>query len=272
VETNELGRELLRLRGEAGLSIRGLSERTGLSTRTIVRLEKARQRPTAETLARLAKGLGTRAEPLIRLMEEADANVPLGPAPSSEGEAGRIGREQARGALDYLRTQLARAEQGEAGTEERLGLWATVNATAQAIRRDLGATSRAVREVAEALELVGRAGALLYRGEVEAGQSPPETPRWRERALRELLDSPQDRRVRLYVGSYPAWTLRDDDGAAMQELAYTADDLGVDQEELAGFYRERIPEHLLRLLDRSREEFEEAEAAFLAEQRASLSA
>ena len=59
---------LERLRIARGMSMRDLSKETGVSTRTIVRLENGEKAITL-TLAKLAKGLGVEVDELLELAE-----------------------------------------------------------------------------------------------------------------------------------------------------------------------------------------------------------
>jgi transcriptional regulator with XRE-family HTH domain len=76
-----VAQELKRLRVERDLTMRELSEKSGISTKTIVAVESGKQKPTALTLARLAKGLGIPAYQLLGVN-----NLPKDPSPWSQGQ------------------------------------------------------------------------------------------------------------------------------------------------------------------------------------------
>lgn len=65
-----IGKTLLNKRVEKGLSIKELSQKSGLSAVTIINYEKGRYKPTALSLNKLATVLGCDFEELYKLIEE----------------------------------------------------------------------------------------------------------------------------------------------------------------------------------------------------------
>lgn len=65
IDITPLGVELQRLRLEAGLTLEGLAERTGIPRNTIHRYENHRLNPTAKALLRLAIGLEVNISDLV---------------------------------------------------------------------------------------------------------------------------------------------------------------------------------------------------------------
>ncbi|SIA11512.1 Helix-turn-helix [Mycobacteroides abscessus subsp. abscessus] len=65
IDITPLGIELQRLRLEAGLSLDGLAERSGIPRNTIHRYENHRLNPTAKALLRLAIGLNINISELV---------------------------------------------------------------------------------------------------------------------------------------------------------------------------------------------------------------
>ncbi len=76
---NRIGRRVVALRKERGLTMRDLSELTGLSQGHISRLENGRQGFRAETLIRIAEALGVEPYRLLLSTEE-DAQQHVAPA------------------------------------------------------------------------------------------------------------------------------------------------------------------------------------------------
>lgn len=65
IDITPLGIELQRLRINAGLTLEGLAERTGIPGNTIHRYENHRLNPTAKALLRLAIGLNINISDLV---------------------------------------------------------------------------------------------------------------------------------------------------------------------------------------------------------------
>ena len=63
-------RKLRTERAKAGLTLRELSQRTGLSITTISMIERGEQRPRATMLKRLADGLSVPVEALVEEVED----------------------------------------------------------------------------------------------------------------------------------------------------------------------------------------------------------
>lgn len=61
MDCEQLGARLSQARQEAGLSVRGLAAKCGVSSSTIGYIEQGRQYPTVETLERIARALGVSA-------------------------------------------------------------------------------------------------------------------------------------------------------------------------------------------------------------------
>lgn len=66
IDITSLGIELQRLRLEAGLSLDGLAERSGIPRNTIHRYENHHLNPTAKALLRLAIGLEVNISELVK--------------------------------------------------------------------------------------------------------------------------------------------------------------------------------------------------------------
>lgn len=66
IDITPLGIELQRLRLEAGLSLDGLAERSGIPRNTIHRYENHHLNPTAKALLRLAIGLEVNVSELVK--------------------------------------------------------------------------------------------------------------------------------------------------------------------------------------------------------------
>jgi len=115
----------------AGLSMRGLARRSGLSAAQVSRIEAGEvERPVAETLVRLAKALDRDAQLLLvfaghirgararQLLREA---IKALPEPGSAEHAGALARLEAEGEREHrLRDELAEAEAALAGTQRDL--------------------------------------------------------------------------------------------------------------------------------------------------------
>lgn len=71
-ENQSLSRKVVKQRGKLGLSQERLAENTGLSLRTVQRIEKGESTPRGNTLKKLAKALDLNAEDLLD-MELSDA-------------------------------------------------------------------------------------------------------------------------------------------------------------------------------------------------------
>lgn len=65
MKDNELANRLIELRKRKGFSQEFLAEDSGISLRTIQRIEKGETQPRGDTLQRIAKGLGVTSEELI---------------------------------------------------------------------------------------------------------------------------------------------------------------------------------------------------------------
>ncbi|MBE7639058.1 helix-turn-helix domain-containing protein [Salegentibacter sp. BLCTC] len=65
MKDNELANRLIELRKRKGFSQEFLAEESGISLRTIQRIEKGETQPRGDTLQRIAKGLGVTSEELI---------------------------------------------------------------------------------------------------------------------------------------------------------------------------------------------------------------
>lgn len=61
MDCEQLGARLSQARQEAGLSVRALSAKCGVSSSTVGYIEQGRQYPTVETLERIARALGVSA-------------------------------------------------------------------------------------------------------------------------------------------------------------------------------------------------------------------
>ncbi|MBN7561408.1 helix-turn-helix domain-containing protein [Mycobacteroides abscessus] len=66
IDISALGIELQRLRIDAGLTLEGLAERTGIPRNTIHRYENGKLNPTAKALLRLAIGLNINISELVK--------------------------------------------------------------------------------------------------------------------------------------------------------------------------------------------------------------
>jgi transcriptional regulator with XRE-family HTH domain len=65
MENNELANRVIELRNRKGFSQEFLAEESGVSLRTIQRVENGETQPRGDTLQRIAKGLGVTSEELI---------------------------------------------------------------------------------------------------------------------------------------------------------------------------------------------------------------
>ncbi|MBN7388540.1 helix-turn-helix transcriptional regulator [Mycobacteroides abscessus subsp. abscessus] len=66
IDISALGIGLQRQRVDAGLTLEGLAERTGIPRNTIHRYENGKLNPTAKALLRLAIGLGINVSELVK--------------------------------------------------------------------------------------------------------------------------------------------------------------------------------------------------------------
>ena len=67
---NELGKRLKKLRNDAGLSVRALAEKLGVTPGYISRVEARSEVPSAEFLCKLAAFFGVRPEELLDLAKQ----------------------------------------------------------------------------------------------------------------------------------------------------------------------------------------------------------
>ena len=58
MNTEQIGTRIRRLRNKKGLSQEALADRSGVSHRTVQRIENGESRPTGDTINRIANGLG----------------------------------------------------------------------------------------------------------------------------------------------------------------------------------------------------------------------
>src|SRR5215212_6083103 len=81
------------LRAERKLSLREVTEQTGIQKATLSKLENGLAHPRDRTLAKLAEFYGV---PLTELMQEEESTAPLGKAPSEPGLLPDEAREMRR--------------------------------------------------------------------------------------------------------------------------------------------------------------------------------
>ncbi|MEU3370840.1 helix-turn-helix domain-containing protein [Streptomyces sp. NPDC006660] len=82
---DEVGPRLRRLRARRGLSLSGLSARTGISKSTLSRLESGQRRPSLELLLPLATAYGVPLDDLVGAPEVGDPRVRMSPRPARDG-------------------------------------------------------------------------------------------------------------------------------------------------------------------------------------------
>ncbi|MCA0942457.1 helix-turn-helix transcriptional regulator [Yangia mangrovi] len=86
--TARLARRLAALRGEAGLTLDQLAERSGISRAALSRFEKGETSPTAEVLGKLCLAYGLSMSRLMAMVEEGfTARVPAAEQPEWRDEA-----------------------------------------------------------------------------------------------------------------------------------------------------------------------------------------